>query len=104
LTFCRLSFGVPGRLPRVVPEPGETFNGYFLPGGVCEYSSLCTCMLTRAQSVVSMSSWISQRNEEIFPDPMKFDPTRWLDVKAAWKQDNYMMPFGGGSRMCVGMP
>jgi len=30
----RLSFGVPGRLPRVVPEPGATFNGYFLPAGV----------------------------------------------------------------------
>ncbi|KAG0648396.1 Cytochrome P450 monooxygenase yanH [Hyphodiscus hymeniophilus] len=29
----RLSFGVPGRLPRVVPYPGATFNGYFLPPG-----------------------------------------------------------------------
>lgn len=33
-----LSFGVPGRLPRIVPEPGETFNGYYLPAGVCVLS------------------------------------------------------------------
>lgn len=84
----RLSFGVPGRLPRVVPQPGATFNGHFLPAG----------------TIVSMSSWIMQRNEEIFPDAMKFDPTRWLDLVAYRRLDNHMMPFGGGSRVCVGMP
>lgn len=30
----RLSYGVIGRLPRVVPDPGAEFNGYFLPAGV----------------------------------------------------------------------
>jgi hypothetical protein len=30
----RLSFGVVGRLPRVVPDPGAEFNGYHVPGGV----------------------------------------------------------------------
>jgi cytochrome P450 len=35
---------------------------------------------------------------------MKFDPTRWLDAAAARRLDDHMMPFGGGSRICVGMP
>lgn len=35
----RLSFGVPGRMPRVVPEPGATFNGHFLPAGVRSLST-----------------------------------------------------------------
>jgi hypothetical protein len=29
-----LSFGVPGRLPRDVPDGGATFNGVFIPAGV----------------------------------------------------------------------
>lgn len=29
-----LSCGVPGRLPRVVPESGAEFNGYYVPFGV----------------------------------------------------------------------
>jgi hypothetical protein len=32
--FRRLSCGAPGRLPRIVPEPGADFSGYYLPAGV----------------------------------------------------------------------
>ena len=38
-------------------------------------------------------------NPEIFPHPEEFDPHRFLDTKAAapaW------MPFGGGTRRCIG--
>lgn len=30
----RLSFGSPGKLTRVVPEGGATFDGHFIPAGV----------------------------------------------------------------------
>ena len=33
--FNRLSYGVPGRLPRTTPEPGAVFHGYKIPAGVC---------------------------------------------------------------------
>jgi cytochrome P450 len=56
-----------GRLPRVVPEPGATFNGYFVPGG----------------TIIGMSSWFMHRNPDIFPEPMKFDPERWLNPENA---------------------
>ena len=84
----RLSFGVIGRLPRVVPEAGATFNGYYVPGG----------------TVVGMSSWMMHRNPEVFPNPMKFQPERWLDSENYKRLDRHMVPFGRGSRMCVGMP
>jgi hypothetical protein len=32
--ISRLSYGVIGRLPRVVPEPGAFFNGFAIPAGV----------------------------------------------------------------------
>lgn len=51
-----------------------------------------------------MSSWIMQRNPEVFPEPMKFDPSRWLDPIQYRKLDANIMAFGGGSRVCVGMP
>lgn len=40
LTYMNsLSFGVPSRLPRVVPKPGAEFNGYYIPEGVCATAS-----------------------------------------------------------------
>jgi cytochrome P450 len=44
------------------------------------------------------------RNENIFPSPDKFDPERWADPVAARLLDKYLVPFGKGSRQCVGMP
>jgi len=44
------------------------------------------------------------RNEDIFPDPEKFDPSRWLDPATSRVMDKHMVPFGKGSRQCIGMP
>ena len=40
----------------------------------------------------------------IFADPYTFDPERWLqDHSAVERLDRFMVAFGTGSRMCVGM-
>jgi cytochrome P450 len=45
------------------------------------------------------------RDTAIFPDPMKFSPERWLQgAEESNRLNRYMVPFGKGSRMCVGMP
>ncbi|KAL3419452.1 cytochrome P450 [Phlyctema vagabunda] len=81
----RLFGAAPGSLPRVVPQDGRTLNGYPLPGG----------------TVVSTAAYTLHRNANIFRDPLKFDPERWFapsqDMKDAF------MPFGGGSRICIGL-
>ncbi|EYE93682.1 cytochrome P450 [Aspergillus ruber CBS 135680] len=84
----RLSFGVPGRLPRVVPKGGAQFNGYAVPEG----------------TIISMSAWTMHHSEEIFPDSYKFDPNRWTDPVVCKALDKYLFAFGKGSRQCVGMP
>ena len=85
----RLSFGVIGRLPRVVPGPGATFNDHFLPAG----------------TVVGMSSWMMHREATVFSEPMRFDPNRWLQSPEEFRRlDHHMVPFGRGTRQCVGMP
>lgn len=87
--FLRLAFPLPGRVPRVVPAGGIDFNGYHIPAGMA----------------VSMSQWMQHRNEAIFPDPMTFEPERWLSEtgKGIGGPEDYFIAFGRGSRVCLGM-
>ena len=40
----------------------------------------------------------------IFADPHTFDPERWLqDEPESERLDRFMVAFGKGSRMCIGM-
>ena len=45
------------------------------------------------------------KDPSIFPDPDVFRPERWLDSPPEQIQlmEKYFIPFGRGSRMCVGM-
>ena len=84
----RLSYGVPGRLPRVIETPDAVFNGYRVPKG----------------TTVSMSSWMLNRNPQNFPEADEFIPDRWSDpAKTKTLENKYFAPFGRGSRQCVGM-
>lgn len=76
----RLYASAPAGLPRVVPPGGATLAGYALPGG----------------TVVSTQAYSMHRIEAIFPDPERFDPSRW-EVATKDMRDA-SMPWGGGSR------
>ncbi|RAO73216.1 uncharacterized protein BHQ10_009228 [Talaromyces amestolkiae] len=49
---------------------------------------------------VSMSNVDILMNKDIYPDPEKFIPERWLDNP---NLDRHFVPFGKGSRMCLGI-
>jgi cytochrome P450 len=83
----RLSFGVPGRLPRMIDTQDMVLNGYKIPRG----------------TIVGMSSWMMHRNPKIFPDPDTFRPERWLDPANTAKLEKSFVAFGRGSRQCIGM-
>jgi cytochrome P450 len=62
------------------------FGGYTVPKGA--YVNYC--------------SWASHRIPEVFPDPEAFIPERFTrERKAALPRGAYV-PFGGGSRICIG--
>jgi len=62
------------------------FDGYTVPKGA--YVNYC--------------SWASHRLPEVFPDPEAFIPERFTrERKAALPRGAYV-PFGGGSRICIG--
>jgi hypothetical protein len=78
---------VPSLLERIVP-PGGNFQlmEYSLPPG----------------TVVGTQAWSVHRDSEVFPSPETFDPDRWLDDKGSAVRAASMMPFGLGTRVCVG--
>ena len=56
-----------------------------------------------ARAYVNYSSWVSHHLPEVFPEPERFLPERFArDQKAALPKGAYV-PFGGGSRTCIGM-
>ncbi|KAH8658284.1 cytochrome protein [Xylariales sp. PMI_506] len=81
----RLYPSIPAPLPRVVPTGGATLAGYFLPGG----------------TNVATQAWSMHRLEDVYPEPERFNPSRWDAPTQAMK--DAFMAFGGGSRICIGL-
>jgi len=72
--------------PRRSVEPFE-FAGHSVPG----------------RAFVNYSSWASHHLPEVYPEPEDFRPERFTpEAKAALPKGAYV-PFGGGSRTCIGM-
>jgi cytochrome P450 len=56
-----------------------------------------------ARAFVNYSSWASHHLSEVFPEPAEFRPERFApEARAALPKGAYV-PFGGGSRTCIGM-
>ncbi|KAL4959573.1 cytochrome P450 [Aspergillus stella-maris] len=83
----RLSTPVPGITPRIVPEPGVTVQGHFLPAG----------------TIVSITHRSIHDNSNLFSNPTEFRPERWLGEKGK-ALDRWLVAFSKGSRQCVGSP
>ncbi|KAI1186676.1 cytochrome P450 [Nemania serpens] len=75
----------PSGMPREVPEGGTVLGGYHIPAGY----------------TVTTQNYTLHRDPHAFPDPEKFDPSRWENPTQAMK--DAFMPFGGGSRVCIGL-
>lgn len=57
-----------------------------------------------AESFVVVSPWTIQRQQRLWQDPDRFDPTRWLadDAPPALANRMAFIPFGQGPRVCPG--
>ncbi|KAH7704131.1 CBN-CYP-33C9 protein [Aphelenchoides avenae] len=81
------------RLANLLPQnvPHETtrdvvLDGYTIPKGTTIVPQI-SCVLY---------------DEKIFPDPKKFDPSRFLDADGRLKRVDELIPFSVGKRQCLG--
>jgi len=53
---------------------------------------------------VATQAWSMHRNASVFPSPDSFAPERWLKAEGEElkQMSAHMMPFGLGSRVCIG--
>ncbi|KAF2734672.1 cytochrome protein [Polyplosphaeria fusca] len=81
----RIYAAAPSALPREVTGLGCEIDGYWLPGRV----------------TASTQAYSMHRNPIAFPDPEKYDPSRWeapnKDMNDLW------MAFGAGTHTCIGI-
>ena len=83
----RFAHGVVGRLERVSPDAALHYRHWVIPPG----------------TPVSMTSLLQHRDPSIFPEPLRFDPERWLKGKESTALERYLVPFSKGTRQCLGI-
>ena len=55
-----------------------------------------------AGTTVMFSPYLIHRRPDVFAEPGRFDPDRWLPERAAGIPRAAFIPFGGGARKCIG--
>jgi cytochrome P450 len=55
-----------------------------------------------ARTTVLISQFITHRDARFFPDPLRFDPNRFLQESKARRKKFTYFPFGAGPRQCIG--
>jgi cytochrome P450 len=56
-----------------------------------------------AGAAVLMPTFVMNRDPHLFPDPLRFDPNRFLPEGSAGRPDWAYPLFGGGTRKCIGV-
>lgn len=78
---------IPMSLPRYVPGGGRSIDGYFVP----------------ERAIVSAQPYsVHRTDEEVFPEPDRFNPERWLAGEGDAERRRLFFAFSGGGRGCVG--
>ncbi|CZR37926.1 uncharacterized protein FPRO_06883 [Fusarium proliferatum ET1] len=70
---------------RIVPPSGISVHDWEIPGGTMVYTT----------------GWLISRLEDVFPEPDRFEATRFLNPTPEMKRAH--VPFNIGARRCVGM-
>ncbi|KIV94857.1 hypothetical protein PV10_02581 [Exophiala mesophila] len=84
----RLYGAAPGSLPRTCPPGGFQLGGHFIPEG----------------TTVSSQAYTLHRNEDVYHNAEKFNPSRFLDANGNFvPAKSAYAPFGAGSRTCLGV-
>jgi cytochrome P450 len=81
----RMSYGVTHRLQRISPDSDLQFQNWIIPAG----------------TPIGMTAIWMHDNPDIFPEPRKFKPERWL--QGGERMEKYLVNFSKGTRQCLGL-
>ncbi|HEX3359091.1 MAG TPA: cytochrome P450 [Tepidisphaeraceae bacterium] len=70
-----------------VANGDDVIHGHAVPRGAC----------------VLISTWFTHRHKDFWPEPEKFDPTRFIGSDSKQLHRYAYFPFGGGRHQCLGM-
>lgn len=82
----RLSPGISTRAARIT-DKDLFYNDWCIPAG----------------TPVGMTTLLMHTDEKLYPDPLCFNPDRWMTSTAQRAADKKFAPFSRGTRMCLGM-
>ncbi|TGJ85575.1 hypothetical protein E0Z10_g3221 [Xylaria hypoxylon] len=83
----RLGFGATMRSARAAPDRVLQYKDWTIP----------------QNTPVSLSISHMHHNPDVFPDPLRFDPERWLgDMEERHRLERFFVPFSRGTRNCLG--
>ncbi|MCJ1312339.1 hypothetical protein MMC25_006013 [Agyrium rufum] len=84
----RISTALTSRLPLISPQKPLQYQNWIIPPGTPVSMTISTILV----------------EPSIFKDPYDFIPERWLGPpEEQARLDRYFLPFGKGTRMCIGM-
>jgi len=83
----RLSPAIATRMARISPDNGIIYGQWRIPPG----------------TPVGMTLILMHTDETLYPEPMRFNPERWMYPAAQKKVDKTFVPFSKGTRNCLGM-
>ncbi|KAK7048410.1 O-methylsterigmatocystin oxidoreductase [Favolaschia claudopus] len=64
----------------------DIYNGFYIPKG----------------ATVMANAWAMTRDETVYPDPERFNPDRFFTADGKLNDDDTILTFGFGRRICVG--
>lgn len=82
----RLSPGVASRAARIT-DKDLAYNDWCIPAG----------------TPVGMTTILIHTDQKLYPNPMSFNPDRWIDQGARTAAVSKFAPFSRGTRICLGM-
>ncbi|EPE32163.1 Cytochrome P450 [Glarea lozoyensis ATCC 20868] len=83
----RLSPAIATRSARIAPDRELIYGRWRIPAG----------------TPVGMTTLLMHTDEKLYPDPMCFNPERWMDFDDRKKAEKTFAPFTKGTRICIGM-
>ncbi|KAI5920337.1 cytochrome P450 [Camillea tinctor] len=83
----RLSPAIGTRMARIAPDRDLFYGDLRIPAG----------------TPVGMTTILMHTDEKLYPEPMRFNPDRWMDLEAKKRLDKVYAPFSKGTRICLGM-